>query len=91
MQSLRTPAILQSEYDRLYMYAVERHFTYLEEKYNETKEEYISGYSDFLNRHGVMNFRTMNVNSYCFASSPWRPHTEDKRMVLEHTHGLFIT
>jgi hypothetical protein len=27
----------------------------------------------------------------CFASSPWRPHTEDKRMVLEHTHGLFIT
>jgi hypothetical protein len=29
--------------------------------------------------------------SPCFASSPWRPHTEDKRMVLEHTHGLFIT
>jgi hypothetical protein len=28
---------------------------------------------------------------YCFASSPWRPYTEDKRMVLEHTHGLFIT
>jgi hypothetical protein len=27
----------------------------------------------------------------CFASSPWRPHTEDKRMALEHTHGLFIT
>jgi hypothetical protein len=47
MQSLRTPAILQPEYGRLYMYAVERHFTHLEEKYNETKEEYISGYSDF--------------------------------------------
>ncbi len=28
---------------------------------------------------------------YCFAMSPWRPHTEDKRMVLEYTHGLFIT
>ncbi len=27
----------------------------------------------------------------CFASSPWRPHIEDKRMVLEHTHGLFLT
>ncbi len=27
----------------------------------------------------------------CFVSSPWRPHIEDKRMVLEHTHGLFIT
>jgi hypothetical protein len=29
--------------------------------------------------------------SKCFVSSPWRPHIEDKRMVLEHTHGLFIT
>ncbi len=27
----------------------------------------------------------------CFALSPRRPHTEDKRMVLEYTHGLFIT
>ncbi len=27
----------------------------------------------------------------CSLSSPWRPHTEDKRMVLEYTHGLFIT
>ncbi len=27
----------------------------------------------------------------CFVSSPWRPYIEDKRMVLEHTHGLFIT
>jgi hypothetical protein len=27
----------------------------------------------------------------CSVSSPWRPHIEDKRMVLEHTHGLFIT
>ncbi len=27
----------------------------------------------------------------CFASSPRRPYIEDKRMVLEHTHGLFIT
>jgi hypothetical protein len=26
-----------------------------------------------------------------FRTSPWRPHEEDKRMVLEYTHGLFIT
>ncbi len=29
--------------------------------------------------------------SYCSVSSPRRPHVEYKRMVLEHTHGLFIT
>jgi hypothetical protein len=27
----------------------------------------------------------------CSVQSPWRPHIEDKRMVLEYTHGLFIT
>ncbi len=27
----------------------------------------------------------------CFASSPRRPDREYKRMVFEHTHGLFIT
>ncbi len=27
----------------------------------------------------------------CSVPSPWRPHIEDKRMVLEYTHGLFIT
>ncbi len=27
----------------------------------------------------------------CFALSPRRPYGEYKRMVLEHTHGLFIT
>ncbi len=32
-----------------------------------------------------------NCTDYCFASSPRRPYIEDKRMVLEHTHGLFIT
>jgi hypothetical protein len=32
-----------------------------------------------------------NVFTYCFASSPRRPYVEYKRMVLEHTHGLFIT
>ncbi len=36
-------------------------------------------------------FKSKKLLSTCFASSPWRPHTEDKRMVLEHTHGLFIT
>ncbi len=29
--------------------------------------------------------------SKCFAPSPRRPYGEYKRMVLEHTHGLFIT
>ncbi len=28
---------------------------------------------------------------YCSVPSRWRPHEEDKRMVLEYTHGLFIT
>ncbi len=26
-----------------------------------------------------------------FRTSRWRPHKADKRMVLEYTHGLFIT
>ncbi len=26
-----------------------------------------------------------------FRTSRWRPHKVDKRMVLEYTHGLFIT
>jgi hypothetical protein len=32
-----------------------------------------------------------NLQHYCFALSPQRPYVEYKRMVLEHTHGLFIT
>jgi hypothetical protein len=32
------------------------------------------------------------VNTYkCFAPSPRRLYVEYKRMVFEHTHGLFIT
>jgi hypothetical protein len=31
------------------------------------------------------------LHRYCFALSPRRPYEEYKRMVLEHTHGLFIT
>jgi hypothetical protein len=31
------------------------------------------------------------VISNCFTLSPRRPYGEYKRMVLEHTHGLFIT
>ncbi len=31
------------------------------------------------------------AQSECFALSPRRPYEEYKRMVLEHTHGLFIT
>ncbi len=30
------------------------------------------------------------VQYYCSVSR-WRPHKVDKRMVLEYTHGLFIT
>ncbi len=37
-------------------------------------------------------FSSSNLKeSYCFALSPRRPYGEYKRMVLEHTHGLFIT
>jgi hypothetical protein len=32
----------------------------------------------------------VGLNS-CFALSPRRPYEEYKRMVFEHTHGLFIT
>ncbi len=31
------------------------------------------------------------LHSDCFTLSPRRPYEEYKRMVLEHTHGLFIT
>jgi hypothetical protein len=36
-------------------------------------------------------YYVMLLNRQCFASSPRKPYFEDKRMVLEHTHGLFIT
>jgi hypothetical protein len=29
--------------------------------------------------------------NHCCSVSRWRPHKVDKRMVLEYTHGLFIT
>ncbi len=40
-----------------------------------------------------LNSESMGIceKKECFASSPRRPYFEDKRMVLEHTHGLFIT
>jgi hypothetical protein len=41
-------------------------------------------------RHGTVWFGMVR-HSTCSVSSPWRPHKEDKRMVLEYTHGLFIT
>jgi hypothetical protein len=32
------------------------------------------------------------IIAFCYCSvSRWRPQKVDKRMVLEHTHGLFIT
>ncbi len=38
---------------------------------------------------GYMTSETLN--SYNCSVSRWRPQKVDKRMVLEHTHGLFIT
>jgi hypothetical protein len=38
-----------------------------------------------------MLMRGKRQNTSCSVPSPWRPHKEDKRMVLEYTHGLFIT
>ncbi len=35
----------------------------------------------------VIHFQT----NYTCSVSRWRPQKVDKRMVLEHTHGLFIT
>ncbi len=47
----------------------------------------------FVVRHFVAGHKMMRRFGYytCFAPSPRRPYIEDKRMVLEHTHGLFIT
>jgi hypothetical protein len=36
----------------------------------------------------LTNIRRLHI--YCSVSR-WRPHKVDKRMVLEYTHGLFIT
>ncbi len=52
--------------------------------------------------YGRMNVRTctvfvlysyvlMDIRMYMFRTSRWRPQKVDKRMVLEYTHGLFIT
>jgi hypothetical protein len=35
--------------------------------------------------------RVLVVSHYSCSVSRWRPQKVDKRMVLEHTHGLFIT
>jgi hypothetical protein len=34
---------------------------------------------------------THTLGGYNCSVSRWRPQKVDKRMVLEHTHGLFIT
>ncbi len=36
-------------------------------------------------------FRIQVWTVYSCSVSRWRPHKVDKRMVLEYTHGLFIT
>jgi hypothetical protein len=38
--------------------------------------------------HFILGF--VKLNQYCSVSR-WRPQKVDKRMVLEYTHGLFIT
>jgi hypothetical protein len=43
------------------------------------------------NAYAKVDRRKISPIFNCSVSSPWRPHIEDKRMVLEHTHGLFIT
>ncbi len=47
---------------------------------------------DFFNdiRPGMIFEFDHYCNNYCSVSR-WRPQKVDKRMVLEHTHGLFIT
>jgi hypothetical protein len=46
---------------------------------------------DVLRPEAGATLQRAHESVYCFASSPRRPYFEDKRMVLEHTHGLFIT
>jgi hypothetical protein len=38
----------------------------------------------------LRNEYSLPLVQYCSVSR-WRPQKVDKRMVLEHTHGLFIT
>jgi hypothetical protein len=45
---------------------------------------------DFLLEPGYIE-RFYVEHTVLFRTSRWRPHVEDKRMVLEYTHGLFIT
>jgi hypothetical protein len=47
----------------------------------------------FLQENGIKSTEISKIISgtSCFALSPRRPYGEYKRMVLEHTHGLFIT
>jgi hypothetical protein len=39
---------------------------------------------------GIHDVGVQRVDMNCSVSR-WRPHKVDKRMVLEYTHGLFIT
>ncbi len=57
-------------------------------------------YSHERNQSSHNSFRCLRIiylntmlseRNHCFALSPRRPYGEYKRMVLEHTHGLFIT
>jgi hypothetical protein len=50
-----------------------------------------TGLTDEKKKRGKTQRKEKTKRETCFAPSPRRPYVEDKRMVLEHTHGLFIT
>jgi hypothetical protein len=67
---------------------------------SETKQNKAVGYLNVVSQNTITIYIQMVSytvitysvhDGYCFALSPRRPYEEYKRMVLEHTHGLFIT
>ncbi len=58
----------------------------------ETFKKPISSFLDkFSINRKIGGKKEINLRYKCFTLSPRRPYEEYKRMVLEHTHGLFIT
>ncbi len=51
----------------------------------------LSTYDLVHHRYQSDNLPVNADGSNCCSVSRWRPHKVDKRMVLEYTHGLFIT
>jgi hypothetical protein len=51
---------------------------------------YVENAHSFIPR--LWNLRNVSFHAFrLFRTSRWRPQKVDKRMVLEYTHGLFIT